>query len=429
MLRCRCGALLIARRRQLDEGADLQKGVALNERWAQMKPKIIRPLVSFDHAAEAFELAEHHRDFPSLVWLCQNAPSVDQDPATRIQTYIERFGEEFAFELYQGYIDDGHPHSLLTQDEVYAGLVTRFFAQRPHLEYSWLHDLGSKRFGSAAASLVHVEAKSISLDHKSLVASIGKLAAVVQIRNGGSEAARDTLHRLDDQLEMVDVQKDLQQSMSTPATVGDRREPVERFIAQNVTLLEDRPAFMHLMTTLATSLFFGDALDIEGLNDVLTLKDNQGTQAGDAAVALERLAKDRTLPEGRKQVALLSAWRRVFIRDDWARISSTAGRSEQAQRTLLRSTSTYHTLRALHAAPDFPASFILLPYTCTQAPLSEELGARFPGQGPEQVERLMMDHRDEIRVLDEYIEAGLERRVEEVADLVQRDLDQGELQV
>ena len=74
------------------------------------------------------------------------------------------------------------------------------------------------------------------------------------------------------------------------------------------------------------------ALDVESLVDVLTLKDNAGVSAGDPAVALDRLVKDdvsfgymrwawadlirQGLPEGRKQVALLSIWRRIYIRDE-----------------------------------------------------------------------------------------------------------------
>ena len=50
-------------------------------------------------------LAEHHTDFPTLVFLCHH-PIAGSGPE-RIQTYIERFGEEFAFVLYQWYIEQG----------------------------------------------------------------------------------------------------------------------------------------------------------------------------------------------------------------------------------------------------------------------------------------------------------------------------------
>lgn len=46
------------------------------------------------------------------------------------------------------------------------------------------------------------------------------------------------------------------------------------------------------MVESARKLADGDALDIEGLVDVLTLKDNWADGEGDPAIALDRLAKD-----------------------------------------------------------------------------------------------------------------------------------------
>jgi hypothetical protein len=55
----------------------------------------------------------------------------------------------------------------------------------------------------------------------------------------------------------------------------------------------------------------------------------------------------QNLPSGRKEVALLSTWRRVYIQDDWAMIDNTTGRSEAAQRKLLMGTAAFATIYAL----------------------------------------------------------------------------------
>ena len=55
--------------------------------------------------SEAYDLAENHSDFPTLVYLCHDP--VAGKGSAQIQIYIERFGEEFAFVLYQWYIDQG----------------------------------------------------------------------------------------------------------------------------------------------------------------------------------------------------------------------------------------------------------------------------------------------------------------------------------
>lgn len=126
---------------------------------------------------------------------------------------------------------------------------------------------------------------------------------------------------LDDELDLVNVQNMLRESLISSPVTGQ------------ATLLDRRPAFKQLFESLAHQLIDGIALDVEGLMDVLTLKGNVGESSGDAATALDRLVKDsvstapycafdsdvgsQALPEGRKQVALLSIWRRIFIRDEY----------------------------------------------------------------------------------------------------------------
>ena len=61
--------------------------------------------MAIDRIAEAYQLAEHHNDFETLVWLC-HAPRAQQGQS-RIRSYIEKFKEEFAFVLYQYYIEQG----------------------------------------------------------------------------------------------------------------------------------------------------------------------------------------------------------------------------------------------------------------------------------------------------------------------------------
>ncbi|GFZ42387.1 hypothetical protein JCM24511_00102, partial [Saitozyma sp. JCM 24511] len=341
--------------RQLEDGADQQEGIALHERWEAMKPRVIRPLVSIDRIEPAYELAEHHRDFPTLVWLCHDA--VAGAGAARLQGYIEKFGEEFAFVLYQWYIDQRQFHALLTQDEVYGALVTKFFrdpstggkATAQYPELAWIHDIACKRYGDAAEALLAVNGDRAERSQKQLISSIGKLAAVANIKiKGDSSQRKKILIALDDELDLIAVQDALRDSLlSVTPPIRSTQTPLEAFVAAHLTNLRDRPAFRQLFVSLAQRVVAGEALEIEDLVDVLTLKDNRAEEGGDGAVALDRLVRDSELPEGRKQVALLSVWRRVFVRDDWTTIANTSGRSEEAQRQMLRRTLAYETMRAI----------------------------------------------------------------------------------
>ena len=100
----------------MNGGADPNDGMSLKQKWDELRPRTIRPLgkchyrhlliiVDFDRVDEAYALAEHHHDFSSLVYLCHD-PVAGRGEA-KVQTYIELFGEEFAFVLYQWYIDNG----------------------------------------------------------------------------------------------------------------------------------------------------------------------------------------------------------------------------------------------------------------------------------------------------------------------------------
>jgi nuclear pore complex protein Nup133 len=187
----------------------------LGQRWAEMKPKIIRPLgksdevreegsdrttvVGIDQVDRAYELAEHHRDFPTLVYLCHDA--VAGSGQARVQRYIEIFGEEFAFVLYQWYIDQGQSvrpscprlltqsaglvHALLSQDEVYGHLLTKFFAENGYPEMAWMHHLACKRYGEAAGALVSVEQATTALSQK----HVSHLCSCGMSADGGVESA------------------------------------------------------------------------------------------------------------------------------------------------------------------------------------------------------------------------------------------------
>ena len=85
----------------------LRLGQRLSSRWVSCPCQYGWSLlvVDIDRIANAYNLAEHHQDWETLVWLCHH-PLAGRGP-TEVQKYIELYGEEFAFVLYQWYIDNG----------------------------------------------------------------------------------------------------------------------------------------------------------------------------------------------------------------------------------------------------------------------------------------------------------------------------------
>ncbi len=57
-------------------------------------------------------------------------------------------------------------HALLTQDEVYGGLLTRFFEMYGHPELAWMHHIACKRYGESAGALYVVDEQMPDLSQK-----------------------------------------------------------------------------------------------------------------------------------------------------------------------------------------------------------------------------------------------------------------------
>ncbi|BEI95350.1 hypothetical protein CcaverHIS631_0102990 [Cutaneotrichosporon cavernicola] len=381
-----------------EDTAETRDVLVLQQRWDELKPRVIRPLETIGRVEEAYSLAEQFRDFPTLVYLCEK--SGDDG---RTQAYIERFGNDFAFELYQWYIDQRQYYELLAQDEVYGARLTAFFAAHPHPALSWMHDIASKRYGAAAAALTVVDRQTVALAEKQLVASIAKLAAVAEYKvSGGGPHA---VSRIDDELDNIAAQRALADDLPD--------DPVP-------SVLDELPALKHILEDGADALRAGDALSTEDLVDVLTLK--AGDRGGDGALAIERLQRDDTLPAGRASVSLKSAWRRIYIRDDWATLANTAGRSEEDLRTGLRRTWAYTTLFALRDT-GVTEKYVLSPAHALATPSQVEVSARHPSFSAEDVAALMHDHEAESHVLLKLVEAGLEKQLQGVRQLVKADAE------
>jgi len=71
-----------------------------------------------------------------------------------------------------------HRHALLSQDKVYSGLVSRFFAESNprYPELAWMHHLACKRYGEAASDLLVVNKEEQDLAHKHVRPSLPVVA-------------------------------------------------------------------------------------------------------------------------------------------------------------------------------------------------------------------------------------------------------------
>lgn len=116
--------------------------------------------VSIDRVNIAYDLAERYRDFRSLVQLCN-------DPRTgsplRVQFYIERYREDFAFALYTWYREQNRPFDLISQDQVYWPYLSKYLDQSELKRLSWLQSIAERKYEKAADALLEEASRETRL--------------------------------------------------------------------------------------------------------------------------------------------------------------------------------------------------------------------------------------------------------------------------
>lgn len=82
-------------------------------------------------------------------------------------------------------IHQGELRALFALESLYPTHIDRFFARFPHPSISWLHALKRGKWDDAAETLLGVSDGAGELAMKEVVLSVGKLAGLVCLREGG----------------------------------------------------------------------------------------------------------------------------------------------------------------------------------------------------------------------------------------------------
>ncbi|GAA6004642.1 hypothetical protein JCM10207_000965 [Rhodosporidiobolus poonsookiae] len=399
---------------------------ALRERYLALRPQVIRTLVSVGKVPAAFQLAEQHHDFSSLVELALDA--THGSPA-KVKRFLDDYADAFAFPLYRFYLDKGMTRALLEPEEEHQELVTAFLDQTGNTKLAWINDIAIDRYDHATEALVAEATQEVALAQKKLELSLSKLTrlASLDLPSLQSEPVQRALEAVDDSLDLVNSQdglatlfESLLSGIETHLVAEEKGLAVTERVAP---ALSNRPAFAQQYAQLAGQLFAGQALTAEDLIDLFTLKENVGEQSGDFATALDVLVRAKELPEARKKVALESIWRRVYIQDDWRSLKDATGLRDEEMADALRNTAFYATLTTA-AGSSHPQSLYLEPSQCFSSATADELAARYPDAPRSTLDALLADYQQEDAVLSNCLQYdGLEAYAKEVL----RILQEGEL--
>ncbi|MBW0480464.1 hypothetical protein O181_020179 [Austropuccinia psidii MF-1] len=390
---------------------------ALQERYLRLRPQLIFGLVKVKRQAYAVSLAESQRDFRTLVELCHASATSQTD--RKIQTYIERFGQDFAFQLYQWFVEQGRYHELLTQNSVFAPLVTSFLDSMDYGRFSWIHDLAIDRFSHAANTLVKEAINERELADQKLMLSLGKLCQLAETHamDLSSEKTLRDIEVVDDRIDIVDAQLRLcglcnsvlnSQPQYALQPIDQQARVLREHLAHN---LVNRPAFQQLFERFLLQILNGGALKIEDLIDLYSLKGNLEDEREDFVIALDTLSRAKDLPPGRADLALKSVWRRIYIHEDWKALKKSSNLSDDDLVTCLKTTALYHVLSNLmnSNATSQTALQILPPTELFFDPtlaFDNNLAVRFPDHSMAELEQLTQAYELENKTLQEAIEEG-----------------------
>ncbi|TDL24789.1 hypothetical protein BD410DRAFT_813702 [Rickenella mellea] len=382
-----------------EPGSETQKRET-REKFQQARLPILQTLLKNEHAQAAFKLAEEYRDFRSLTELCHSShpifPPHANPYALRIQSYIEKFKEEFTTELYQWYIEHAELRSMFAQSDVYSTYIDAFFSKNAHPAISWIHDLEKGRWGTASHTLLLQANHTPDLSVRHVMLSIGKLSQLAQLSENEAAVEEPSLDVFHDGLDYISVHlkliDELKESLSTARQKQSLESQVDAIVKTNATKIGHRHAFLTIFKRCVKDLLQGRVLSVEDIVDVLTLKD----KPTDQSTALTLIKNTKDVPEARRLAAYRTAWRRIFIHDDWNAIRKTAHVTDGQLIAKFRHTALYTAVAdQLSGGVDQFNANLLTPEQAAVLPTMEELTSRWPGYSNEQIAELMRSHEME----------------------------------
>ncbi|ORX97573.1 hypothetical protein K493DRAFT_336490 [Basidiobolus meristosporus CBS 931.73] len=381
---------------------------SLKERYRIVRSKVTLPLVTLERREHALQLAERYQDFRTLVQL---SISFGGETEARIDYYINKFKEPFAFELYSYYLENGLLYQLMAQKDFYCGLLDKFLEKGQHTNISWLHDIHIGKYAHASDKLLsESEGEKNNLQKKTML-SLAKLSflATVEPTSLDSENVQETLERMDDTLDLVTVHEVLRESyqaiIDTIENLSHKGNDQAAYISAINTgeLYKVRPAMEDLYRQVVKGILDGQVLDSESLIDALTLPQNLENQVDNYRIALGVYRRAKDIPEDRMEYVLRTIWRRVILRDSWDyiyKLSAHAGDEELL--AALKDTAIYCTLAAAHDG-DFPVNMYLQPAETHFHTSKEDVITRFINMLDHQINMLIQDYQSENRQLDQHI--------------------------
>ncbi|KAH7326032.1 Nup133 N terminal like-domain-containing protein [Stachybotrys elegans] len=259
----------------------------------------------------------------------------------KLQACIAKYGQAFAFPMYDYLLERHGVDPVLSFELDKRGYKTKFLRSRPELaRVSWINDVELEQdVGHAATTLLDLGLnKEQQVWNKKIELSMSKLALLAETettsrKNGlfkpDVDEARneEQMKKIDRELVSVRIQNQLYDlvSICTREAVDDAAALHFAMEAHSMNIPRRQRALYQIFEDGMKRLLRHEALDAMTLIDLLTLvylsPDLRMEDEHPFWMAL-KVAESSCHPDERKEASKL-IWRRLFIRDDWAKMNDT----------------------------------------------------------------------------------------------------------
>lgn len=293
-----------------------------------------------------------------------------------VETYFDRFGNDWAYSHFSNMIERGEVGRLLTEaqsedgkKQSYASWFFETCARHDKRlgKIAWINNIvGEKKFDAACRTLENVaDHQETNIWSKKTEICLAKLAGLAALEAADSNATPPDLQidGLDIELEYIRIVESLSIQINEALfdAVDDEAAvqlAIERFVPKSIVSSKKSQQTRKRLSTTLFKLVTNENITLPELVDALTLLDldplrNQETDAelddiADAefpyALSAIDLAPAKEADARLKDHLRKTVWRRLLIRDDWVKINDTAGKSDEQVKVIMQNTTLFMTI-------------------------------------------------------------------------------------
>ncbi|KAK6517314.1 hypothetical protein TWF281_003972 [Arthrobotrys megalospora] len=421
----------------------IAEGQQIKDLYLKGRNQWIRALAAHQRAEQAVDIAERYRDYGTLVelafeemvkinsWMDKRGaemPDSERKDYTsqrdaivaRLEGYFEKFGQEFAYVLYEYQVENGNLKDMLVQFPGYKRYLDGFLqSDGRYARVRWINEVGDGRYKEAGETLIETAESEECLWSQAVELSIGKLALMVGQPAGEGAGVSEAFDR---RLKMVELQQAIQAHVSIEARGAiDVQAGTELAYGAFGSRVAPYQSLKDIFRRNIAKAVTGQGMDPEGLVDFLTLMyeedggdmdedEEEGGWFGRFQMAMMILGVAE-MDDARKEEARRTIWRRMYMSEDWLDILDPARQNTTQIETRIMNTNVFEVLIYGYKEGLFDehkASAPLAPSQCGFSRNIDFLAARFPGTPQHWLQNLYEELKLEEREVGRLIDNNLE---------------------